>query len=1214
MILKPTKLSNWKIKTSSIIVLFLLLVAPSAFSQETPTTNKITIQNNTIKVKTALDMVRKQSGMFLMYEEATIPNTNIALSLKDATLKEALDVISKKAGLKYEFVDNYVLITAEKKQSKKFEKSKVSLNLKNSSVPNLLRELEKQSGVQFKYNNEDLNSISSITFSATDKPLEDVLQDVLVSRGIDYSFSDNTVILNQIADPNAILKGDVDSHQVIGKVVDESGEPLIGAHVMAEGTKHGTTTDIGGHFELMVNTAKGKKARVTVSYVGMTSQTVTFNNKLLKIVLEESNMLEEVVITGIFDRPKESFTGAATAISKAKLDKAGSRSVITSIRNIDPSFNIVQNLNIGSDPNILPEITMRGRTAMPTSSSVEDLKSSSSSLINANMPLFILDGFQISLQQLNDMNDDQIQSITILKDASATALYGSRGSNGVVVITRKTPQTGRPRISYSGSMAIEAPDFSSYNLMNASEKLRYELAAGVYDGETPEDVYNNQLTYNLRAIEIARGVDTYWLKYPVHVGVGQQHNVGIEGGDAAIRYNIAFSYRNTAGVMRGSNRDNLNGNMSFSYRMGSLNFRYNFGVVNTKAFQSPYGTFYDYGRLNPYWTPYDNNGNIIKIMEDKSGQGAYFGKTYNPLYNASLPQKNQSQSTILQNNLAIDWSILPTLILRSTFSYSNTQGTSDVYVSNKNTEFDNTQESERDRRGRYNYGTSTGNSYEGQITLNYNVPINEKKQLFLGFGGNIGQSSSNSYGFAAEGFAIADADFINMAKYYAKNGKPSGSESISRRVGLLFNANYNYDSRYFADFSANMEGSSQFGSSNRFAPFWSIGVGWNVKNEFFKESEFLSNLRLRTSYGVTGSQGFDPFQSLRMYTTNNDSYLGMYGFMLQGIGNPNLKWQSVKQNNYGFDASFLSKLNLTFEMYRKITNNMLTDIRLPLAGGFSSYRTNLGKILNEGFEVSASATVLEDRSNDFNLILGASLSYNRNEIKEVSEELKFLNQKLIEAANKAGRDDDGFRDPTTFYEEGQSLNTLYAVPSLGIDPSTGKEIYVKSDGSLTYEWSASDQKPMGEAQPKFNGNMNISSRLKGFTLTSYFNYYFGGVTYNNTLASKVENVDPSINNDRRVFFDRWKSPGDISYFKAITDQSSTRATSRFVQKNRFLQLSSIDLRYQIPAKWSRKYLKSEYVTLAGNMEDVFYISTIDQERGISYPFSRKFSLSLTVRF
>ena len=1083
---------------------------------------------------------------------------------------------------------------------------RVTLNLQEVTMKAFVGELQRQTGYAFFYKEDVAALVEPVTVSVEDADLSAVLEEVLGRKGCTFTFEGETVVIRKRVES----QGQVEERKVIGVVKDEHGQPLPGVAVVLKGTTVGTATDMDGNYVLSL--PKGNYTLV-FSMLGMKAreEQVGDRTEINVVMQEEAAEMDEVVVTGIFTKPKESYTGAVTTITSKDLQRVGNRNILNSIRNIDPSFNIVENIEIGSDPNELPDITVRGNSSLNVS--MRDLQSDSRNQSSSpNLPLFVMDGFEISLERMMDLDENQVESITLLKDASATAMYGTRGANGVVVITTKKPEPGKLQITYKGSMNIEVPDLSSYNLMNAREKLAYEKAAGLYEYDRADNEQELIELYNYRLREVERGVDTYWLKYPVRTGVGHRHSLRLEGGTEELRYAASIAYNNVAGAMKGSDRNTFNGDVFLSYKYKNVTFQNDLMVSFNKSKNSPYGTFSDFASVNSYWKPYDDEGNLLKKLEDEqtyAGLGVNSVNTvYNPLWNALLPSLNETQYTQIQNNFAIEWNILPELFFRGRIGVTSQPNRTDVYVPAENTKFDSYAGDDLGREGTYTYGTGDNFSYEADFTLNYSKTFAEKHQLYVGAGYNFAEERTEYYEMTAEGISNANMDFLGAATMYEKEGAPYGDEGISRRMGGIVNANYTYDRRYFVDLSGKLDGSSKFGADSRFAPFWSIGAGWNIHNEHFMDAKkVLNTARLRISYGTSGSQEFNPYQAMTTFKSfGSDVYKGWHGVYLMALGNSDLGWQMTHQLDLGVELElFQGRVHLNADFYHKMTDDLLSDITLPSSSGFDTYKANVGKVMNRGVELNLNAYLIRDTERELFWSIGGMLARNKNEIKEISNSLQFLNEQMLEEDSA---------NPSFLYEEGQSMNTIFVVPSLGIDPSNGQEIFVKRDGSLTYTWDAADKVPCGIEEPKVWGNLNTLLRWKGMTFNAIFSYRLGGQMYNTTLVNKVENILPYENADRRAYYDRWQTPGVRASYKSIRDFTSTQASSRFVMDENTLECTSLSLGYEWQNDWLKRNLRVSYLSLTGYMEDAFRISTIKQERGLNYPFSRKFSLSLLVRF
>ncbi|MFV0522545.1 MAG: SusC/RagA family TonB-linked outer membrane protein [Mangrovibacterium sp.] len=998
---------------------------------------------------------------------------------------------------------------------------------------------------------------------------------------------------------------------VTGKVFDDTGQTIPGAiitYANSDGKQRSALTNIEGEFSIRTEL----KGSLKVSFIGFKPKEVNiakghvFNIKLEKEVTD----IDEVVVTGIFTRKTESYTGSSKTIKAAELQSFGTRDVLTSIRNVDPSFNIIESNVFGSDPNQTTTVQIRGNSSIPN---VSDLQDEVSTYLNT--PLVVIDGFESTMQTLQDMNENDIEAITILKDASATAIYGSRGANGVVVVTTKQPKSGDMRITWRSDVNIEVPDLSQYSILNARDKLELERKVGLYDSDNAEQDLELKKYYNSVLQDVNSGVDTYWLSKPLQTGVGQKHSLRLEGGDGQFRYSGALQYNDISGAMIGSNRRTFNGSVKLVFDRKNFKFQNNLliGQVNTE--DSPYGSFSDYVKLNPYWSGYDEDGNIVKTFGDIDGVNSSLRwSTYpvNPMYNATLNTFDKSASTTITNNTSADWTIAKGLILRTQLGITKASNTSDVFKPAEHTDFAGSDYSGENyfRRGSYSYGSGGSFSYDASANLSYNKLFKEKHFFFAGLNYNIRENRSNMYTFKAEGFMNEDIDYLGSALQYAEGGSPSGTESLSRSIGLTSNINYMYDEKYLADFSFRMDGSSQFGADKRFAPFWSLGLGWNMHEENFMKGSFVNRLKLRGSIGTTGSQNFSSYQALSTYKYyDDDRYYGWSGAALMALGNTDLQWQLKRNKNIGLDAEFWKgRVTATVDLYKDKTEGMISSVYLPPSNGFDSYIDNIGEVHNTGFEFNFIGYMIRDYKKGISWSLGLSGIHNVNKIAELSDALK-------EAQEELESSDNNKVDPNRLYREGYSMNTIWVVRSLGIDPSTGKEVFLKKDGTTTYEWDSDDLIDGGETTPKLEGNINSAFRRKNLSVTLSIGYRLGGQLYNNTLINKVENADYNYNVDSRVYDDRWQKPGDQAAFKGLLNTNTTYKSTRFVQTENTLTLQNINVKYDLkPILKCFKDSFFESFVVTANASNLFYISTVRQERGTSYPFARTFSFGLNVIF
>lgn len=1017
--------------------------------------------------------------------------------------------------------------------------------------------------------------------------------------------------------PIAALLAQTGRVEVTGIVIDEESVPVAGAGVVLKGTTIGVSTEADGTFRLEME-SPGPEFVLEFSFIGMKTREVKVKPRDgkadMEVVLEmDQNELDQVVVTGIFNRRKESYTGSAVTMKGEDIKKVSTTNIAKAISVIDPSFRVMDNFEMGSDPNRLPDMRMRGTSTLPGGSSGSgDLVSLQGEYDTyPNQPLLMLDGFEIDVQTMADLDPDRIASITILKDASATAIYGSKASNGVIVIETLAPRPGAINVTYSGSVRVEIPDLSSYNLMNSEEKILVEKLAGLY----PESDLSSLRDYESRLREVRRGVDTYWLSQPLRTAVQHRHAVTLEGGSQALRYKLYAGLNETPGVMKGSKRSTQTASLDLSYRLSKFQLKNSVTVDNAVGTDSPYGSFSQYAMLNPYLRPYDEDGNVNKVMQTWNMLYSGSGNTYeiaNPMYNATFHSLDRTTSLTIRELFKLEYRPADAWILQANVSLSKGISKDEVFRPGYHTAFNNV--TDPTLKGDFSRAQSESFNYAIDFTAMYNKVFREKHYVTANLRYSVDQNQSETYGALVTGFPNDTMDHILFGQKYSEN--MTGSENTSRSIGGVLTAGYSYMYRYSFDATIRVDGSSQFGRDNRFAPFWSAGFKWDITNEpFMKSVEWMDDLVFATSYGITGTQGFAPYQSRQVYSYSDlmQYYLSSdaTGIELVALGNDKLKWQQTATWNTRLELSLLKgRITARAEYYIKNTENSLAQITLAPSLGFSSYPANMGTLQNQGVELNIAFIPYRNEAKEAYWVISANGSHNRNKLTRISEALSRMNE--LNASTES-------ISPLPRYVEGQSTTAIWAVRSLGIDPSTGDEILLKRDGSVTSEYDPVDAVICGDTEPKWQGNVNTSFNYMGFGINLGFTYRFGGQMYNSTLVQKVENADLRYNADRRVLQLRWQNSGDVAQYKRLTNSangSNTRQTSRFVMNENLFQMSSLSLTYRMDNN-EYPFLRRLHISSmrwSFNMEDIFYLSSIKRERGTDYPFSRQFALSLNLVF
>ena len=1066
------------------------------------------------------------------------------------------------------------------------QQEKLALSSTQLTVREIFDAISSQLRYDVFYNGEQLDLNRKVKFAQQVLNLEQVL-DAVANNRFKYTLEDRTIILTPLTTPQT-----VNSVTLTGQVTDQSNTPLPGVTVLVKGTKLGTSTDPEGNFKLSL--PQQENTILIFSFIGMESQEVPVGDpkKPIKVILKETaENLKEVVVTGIFTRKKESFTGSASTYTASELKTAGTQNILQSLKTLDPSFAILDNTLYGSDPNRLPNMEIRGKSSMLGMR--DELEA------DPNQPLFILDGFESSLSVINDMDINRIASITILKDAASTAIYGSKAANGVVVVETVKPQAGKLMVSYNGNANISMPDLSSYNLMNAKEKLAFEKLAGKYTPASwsATSEFELQKLYNQKLAEIESGIDTYWLTEPLRVGVNQKHSLYIEGGEGSFLFGIGAGYNGISGVMEKSNREVISGNIDLIYRIKKFQFSNKFSMTNTKI-KNPIVDFSEYAAANPYYKKRDEEGNIDKWLENND-----YTKAANPLWNASQNSRDEGKQLALSNYFVAEYTPLEALKVRARFGISYGNDDTEKFISRNDTRFDTY---EILKKGTFNTTNTRSNQYEGELSVTFAKLIG-RHRLNAVLGGNLNSNKTLTQGYSAQGFPEGDFVYPSFSNGYPEGGSPTYYENTSRSMNGYFNLGYSFDDRYLMDFSLRENGSSVFGASKRYIGTWSVGLGWNLHKERFIADHltWIDFLKLRASIGNPGNQNFSSSKTLTTFNFQLASmnYFGM-GAVLNQLGNPDLDWQITLDKNIGIDMTLIDKrLNITADYYHKVTDPLLINISMPLSSGTSSYLTNMGKQISQGLTLSASYYIIQKLDQRFSWLVRGNLRTQKTKLDKIGNKLDEL--------NKSGQGHNTVR-----YYNGADPDDIWAVKSAGIDPSTGRELFYDKEGNYTYDFSYDNEVICGNTRPKIEGVIGTSLNYKGFSVSMNFRYQTGASVFNEALFNKVENISVSglnKNQDKRALYERWQNPGDKVRFKDIANAASTPMSSRFIQKENVLSMESVYVGYEFYEGWIKKIGLSN-LKIQATMRDVFRASTIKSERGTLYPFARSLELGLSFNF
>ncbi|MCD8186391.1 MAG: SusC/RagA family TonB-linked outer membrane protein [Rikenellaceae bacterium] len=979
-----------------------------------------------------------------------------------------------------------------------------------------------------------------------------------------------------------------------GTVHDKlNNAPVAGVTVVDPQSGAGTVTHANGEFSLTV--PQKERVDLRFSFIGMKTVDVAWSGQqnLNVIMEEETEMIGEIVVTGFFKRKAESFTGSVATYDKEQLIAIGGSNILQGLNTLDPSFNITANDIYGSDPNRLPDIDIRGKTGItdPREEYATD----------PNQPLFILDGFQVDLEDIVKLNVNRIQSVTLLKDAASTAIYGSKAANGVLVIETVRSQPGKMRIDYGGTFSVDIADLSDYNLMNSTEKLQFEQLSGAYWQSDPLLTLDWEAVYNERLHRVLNGVDTYWLKQPVRNGFTHKHNLNVSGGDNTILYGVNVDYAKTQGAMKDSGNESVGVNFDLSYRTSKIRFSNKITVGYTEAWNPPV-SFATFAETNPYNViPEDKSGQ--KFLEDfwVEGSVSYHYQVPNPFYNNNLNHLDESDRLNFRDNFVIDWRPLDGMKVEGRFNLETYRAKSEYFKSPYHTDYASASATEK---GIYKKTSNERTRYSGQLIASYFRIFQQKHLVNLVGTVDIESSKLKSDSYSVTGFTDDLIPCPAFGSSYS-DALPLFNIVESRQANFFINANYVFDQRYTAEFTLRRDGSSNFGRQNLFTTTWSAGIAWNLQNENFLRDK-VEVLKLRFSAGNPGNNNV-AYSTETTYKYYSKSSLFGNSLYINQYGSYGLDWQKTLKLNAGVDLITRDRrLSLVADVYKSVTDPLIVRMDIPVSTGRDDLQTNMGRNTIKGFDFKLNYNIIQRFQERIVWSVGVNGSHKSYRYSKMGD-LTELNDAYRELAS------------LTRYADGAHQTDIWAVRSAGIDPSTEDEVYIKKDGTYTFTYDYHDEVAVGNTEPTLDGVIHTSVRYKGWNAAIYMRYTFGSDAMNTVLFNRIEGLTRSDvlnkNQDKRALYDRWQQPGDVAKFKRIDDlDGKSYLTDRFLQRKNWLSGESLSIGYDFYGEPWLKKVSLENLSVKLICNNLFHWSTIKQERGTEYPYARTVSLSVNVTF
>lgn len=942
----------------------------------------------------------------------------------------------------------------------------------------------------------------------------------------------------------------------------------------------------------MIRDLQMKKWKYPGCYRGCLCRTLLLTVVMFGLadLLMAQEVKEAMLTLGEPHRVKDSVFGKADAFSGDQLRIYHPTDLLKALQVAEPALNIPdEGQFVGSNPNHVPQsIEIRGVRGFRNGASAGNA-----------LPLILVDGYEISVERLFDFDINRVKEVRVLKDASASALYGVKAGNGVIVITTLAPRTGKIRLTYRFDGGIEKADLSSFDLLDAGEKLELEKKAGMYSGQ--------EALYKQRVGQLEKEGETNWLKLPLQTSFLHRHRLSVEGGDRNVSYRAyLMAAPGTEGVMKGAKRDLYNAGTQFFYTSGNVRVSDELKLDLNNARHSPYGVLAGYMQVNPYFRKENGLGWPIQ----KLGEGT-LNEQASPYYEALLSSFSKQKMTRILNSLNVSWDIVEGLRLAGNFTFTKDFNKYEQYVSPNSSTFLGLSVDQTELKGSYQIVRDNTTVYEEKLVLDYFRQAGGHAWK-VGMGLQAYSSAVYSDNYTGVGIASDPMDYISFAKRYAFESKPGGSKYYEHLLGGFVYGSYDYARRYVADFSARVDKSSLLAPEKRVAPSWALNATWNIHNEgFLKEFTLLSRLALHVGGGMNAGYQFGYADVNPMYgyaldnpyinttSTSSDWTLGLATLGQVNVFNRSLKWRNDRNLNVDLDVELFRCLKLSIGYYNTLSDDLATVCATDAVTGGIQKLANAGSVRNSGWEFSFNALLLNVK-NKLQLNVLASGMANKNELRRLPD---YFMQQYNRTYFGAGSGNQ--------VVNGQAADGIYAVRSVKIDPADGKEIFLDREGKETKAPAVADLVYMGSAAPKLNGNFGFSAACQNWQFSCMFGYRWGGKYYDYGKYLYVDQARIEDNGPKELQ-EKWWKAGDVAAYPGTVNASGL-LSSRLVETYNALSLKSVYIGYRFSQALIRHWCMEDLqVGLSGH--DLFYRSSVKTERGLFYPFARSFNLSLQVTF
>lgn len=1114
------------------------------------------------------------------------------------------------------------------------KKNNVTINVKNESVEKVLKRINKETNLNFFYDPAILSKASSVTLNVKDMPLQKVLNMLSVQTGLNFQRINNTISVNWETNSKQPIQSP--KEKITGTIKDNNGDPVIGASIQVKNTGIGTITDYNGQFSLSNVPENGI---LIISYIGYDTEEIPVNKKKnLQIVMKENTkQLEEIVVVAYGTAKKSSFTGSAEVVKQDRIEK---RVVADVSKALEGTVAGVQSTSGSGQPGSGASMVIRGFGSFSAS----------------NTPLYVVDGVPFD-GALNTINPNDIESVTVLKDASAGALYGSRGANGVVMITTKRGERDDNQISINlkANWGISSRAIPKYETVNEAEYL--ELAFEAYKNELIYTEGIDPLLAGTQAIEVMKGMakgvlgyneeynpfnmplqelinpitgkinPTAQLKYHEdwkdelsnHNPLRQEYQLSVTGGNKKTQYMISMGYLDEVGLLQTTEFERYTGRVNIdtqAKKWFKTGFNASFAQTSTN-YNSASGSvisnlWYTSQIMAPIYPVYEHNTDG-SLKTDANGNKIYdYGKNRIALANSNaIALLHEDKENNTRDNLSAR-----TYIQLSTNDdeYGIFKGFS--LMANLGLDYFNTHEMSYSNPYTGNAATTAGSltkAVQRQLSYTFNQLLTYQRNirshsLDVMIGHEYYELKQQFLGAQKTGFPFGGLYELSAAATLSGASSQTDKYAIE---SFLSRVNYNFAQKYYFSASFRTDGSSRFHKDSRWGKFWSLGTSWRISEEsFMKKYDWVNNLTLKASFGSQGNDNigsYYAYQSLYNMGLSNGS---LNGAGINSLENKDLKWEKNENLNIGIEARLFNRLSLTAEFFNKHTKDLLLNMPKATSSGFDAYPANIGSMRNMGLDVTVTVDIL--KNSDLKWTLIAMGSHIRNKILKLADK-----PEIISGSN--------------IFKEGETVNSFYLPISAGVDPLTGNQLYwvdhdknsniVSKYKTDDVTLTANSREIVGNRIPDLYGSITNDFSYKGIDFSILTTYSIGGEMLDGVYGSMM-NVGYKGYVWHKNALRRWQQPGDITDIPKIMWDQQLRVTDKDLINASYFAIKNITLGYTFPKDWLTK-IKMDNIRVyatANNLALFSHLKGMDPQYnftgtvGYTYTPSRTYSIGIDIKF